>query len=295
MTNKLLLKVSKNSTTTTQTPKTTTTTTDKIEIKIVSVVESGERKQLDHEVKLGIDYEYTTNEHETLKLICPVDSDTSKWHTEEEEETDENNNDEEEVVEEDEEGEETSDDEWLSSSSDYELSNRHKRALPSSTPSQKLTLIEWFKDGVKINRYKSADRMKIDGSSLTILDATVEESGKYRCKYISGFRTLVASAVNIVVLKRTETVISSEISTTTATNKKAKGHQAPVFIGGSNKSRGRLRLRKLKGSTVRLNCRAFGLPKPDVLWFRNGQVLAEEEYGITRLVVKKNCLFVMVI
>lgn len=244
-------------------------------------------------MKLGIDYEYTTSEHETLKLICPVDSDTSKWHTEEEETDD----DEEEVVEEEEGeenmgGEETSEDEWLSSSSDYELTNRHKRAaLPSSTTSQKLTLIEWFKDGVKINKYKSADRLKIDGSSLTILDATVSESGKYRCKYISGFRTLVASAVNIVVLKRTETISSSETSTTTAaTNKKSKlvgGHQAPVFIGGSNKSGGRHRLRKLKGSTVRLNCRAFGVPKPDVLWFRNGQVLAEEEYGITRLVARK--------
>jgi hypothetical protein len=218
-----------------------------------------------------------------------VDSDTSKWHTEEEETDD----DEEEVVEEEDGeenmgGEETSDDEWLSLSSDYELSNRHKRAAsPSSTASQKLTLIEWFKDGVKINKYKSADRLKIDGSSLTILDATVSESGKYRCKYISGFRTLVASSVNIVVLKKTETIISSEISTTTKKSKLVGGHQAPVFIGGSNKSGGRHRLKKLKGSTVRLNCRAFGVPKPDVLWFRNGQVLAEEEYGITRLVVVK--------
>jgi hypothetical protein len=51
--------------------------------------------------------------------------------------------------------------------------------------------------------------------------------------------------------------------------------------------------RKQKGSEVKLKCRANGWPKPEIIWLKNGQVLSEEEYGITRLVklFKLKCNF----
>jgi len=39
---------------------------------------------------------------------------------------------------------------------------------------------------------------------------------------------------------------------------------------------------KVKGSQIRLRCRASGSPKPDILWYKDGIILSEEEYGITR-------------
>lgn len=34
------------------------------------------------------------------------------------------------------------------------------------------------------------------------------------------------------------------------------------------------------GSTVRLRCRAGGKPRPEVLWFKNGKMIAEEDEAL---------------
>ena len=59
-----------------------------------------------------------------------------------------------------------------------------------------------------------------------------------------------------------------------------KQTSAPVFTN-LDKSESR-NFRRMKGTQIKLKCKAQANPKPEILWFKNGEILSEEEYGITR-------------
>lgn len=255
------------------------------------------------EIVLGDDYEHEASEHDTLKLTCPIDSSTNAEASTKLDD-DQNKEDTTDDTEQD-------DDEWISSvessssvlnndesdydpavsASDYET-NRNLRGLKKRSSKskkavdsrhQQLAVIQWFKNNQKISKFKST-RYQIDGASLVIADVIADDTGNYRCKYISGFGTSTVSTVNLRVNTKSETSVSASVKTSKGETKSRQSTQqkAPIFVGG--KSGMRYKFRKLKGANVRLNCRATGTPKPDVLWYKNGEILSEEDYGITRFV-----------
>lgn len=261
------------------------------------------------QIRLGIDYEFSVNERDTLKLKCPIDlkekisgnidHDESSLDdlipSEDDDETDDYSDSDSFY----DTGSQQSIDEIDAGGGSGDSSRRRKRQH------NKLVVVQWFKDSTKITKYKFSARYELDGVYMRISDVSASDAGKYRCKFINGFGTLSSAVTlrvnkvndggegeNVMDLDGSTTILMSStttIKTTTTTtlrpsqNKKMLKLSAPVFVGLNKVATGGVqRFRKEKGAHVRFNCRAFGVPKPEILWLKNGEVLSEEDYGITR-------------
>lgn len=56
----------------------------------------------------------------------------------------------------------------------------------------------------------------------------------------------------------------------------------PVFIEQTPLSESGVIIRKSKGSEIKLSCFVESDSDVDIIWFKDGKVLSEEDYGITR-------------
>jgi hypothetical protein len=191
--------------------------------------------------------------------------------------------------------------EWDSDSADYEAEfyddstvqqqqqQNSDELYRSRSRRDKLSIVQWFRETSKISKYKFSPRYEPDGVFLRIRNLSLNDSGLFKCKFINGFGTLT-SKVNLKVVVRPQSS-NSATTTTTTTNE-------PIIINAMANSRAKLMpvfhnsnapsyqiYRKQKGANVRFNCRAHApLGKPDIVWLKNGQILNEEDYGLTRCV-----------
>ena len=160
-----------------------------------------------------------------------------------------------------------------------------------SVDDDRLFIVQWFKDTTRIGKQA---RLKQDGAYLRIRNVNTNDAGKYKCKLINGFGSVTTTLTLNVLTSKTTTIPTPTLQTataiTTATDsgrvdfdeveRSASPMRAPVFTFPERmqpKS-----LRKKKGAQVRFKCRASGVPRPDIVWFKNGEILNEEEFGITR-------------
>lgn len=157
---------------------------------------------------------------------------------------------------------------------------RKKRTLPVKRQSP-VNVIQWFKDTVKLNKYANLNKYEQDGSVLRILNAEATDSGNYTCKLING-QGSTSSSIQVEIEKLNATQVSAKTTSSTkpikATRKKVNLQRSPVFLNTDKN----YKFQKQKGDEVKFSCKASGVPKPDILWYKNGEVLTEEEYGITR-------------
>ena len=238
---------------------------------------------------LIIDNVYTTNQSSNVELKCPIE--LNKQPIDKEESSKQNVDS---LL------PKTS---VVSSSSEFydyadEENEDIKQNSKRNADGSNLFIVQWYKGAARINQ--QLDRFKQDGVYLRIENVDLSDSGKYKCKLINGFGS-VTTTLTLKVLPSTQ--ISSTTTTTTTTaesspqllgqedeeplervdltkNKDSDLVRLPVF---TNPERMQPRYFKKKiGSQVRLKCRASGVPRPDVLWFKNGEILNEEDFGITR-------------
>ena len=151
----------------------------------------------------------------------------------------------------------------------------NKRSDPGD--SSDLFMVQWFKDSLRINKQM---RYKQDGVYLRIRNVNLKDAGKYKCKLINGFGSVTTTLTLNVLASTTKetTILTTEASATTT--KSADLVRLPVFTNPERMQP--RRLKKKSGSQVRFKCRASGVPRPDIVWFKNGEILNEEEFGITR-------------
>ena len=121
----------------------------------------------------------------------------------------------------------------------------------------------------------------------------MNDAGLYKCKKINGFGGNSIHSLNLIVESSNITTTGRNIITKSNIIQ-SNDFSAPFFVSSDKMQPSSYR--KQKGSEVKLKCRANGWPKPEIIWLKNGQVLSEEEYGITRLVklFKLKCYFFII-
>lgn len=153
---------------------------------------------------------------------------------------------------------------------DYDELERKKRQNP-------IAIMQWYKDSVKLNKFTNIGKFEFDGNALRILNVSLNDAGNYTCKLINGAGQL-SSSIYVVVEKTNTTTKAIQITKFIQSRKRPNQQRAPTFVDSNRITK----FSKQKGEEASLDCRAVGVPKPDILWFKNGIILSEEEYGITR-------------
>lgn len=157
-----------------------------------------------------------------------------------------------------------------------------------------IQIIQWFKDAQRIYKQTSSTRYKLlVNNDLRIKNVNMNDAGLFKCKQINGFGGSVVHSLNLVVESSNSNNNNTlaAIRSTTTTRPGVKEFNTPVFTDKTQQKH----FRKQKGSDLKLKCRAAGLPKPDIVWLKNGEVLSEEEYGITRFVYIIIIIFFVII
>lgn len=203
---------------------------------------------------------FKVSEKETISLKCPIDMNK---HFNAQSDNYENYTDEED----------------LEDYSDYSDDDKSLELNRAKRENKELVIIQWYKDSTKINKFLFPNRFESENGYLKIKNVQLSDSGKYRCKLINGFGT-VSSNVILIVQKLNQTLETTKVPVKFGQKKQIDSQRAPVFVNQDKMQSNYFQ--KQKGSQVRFNCRASASPKPDILWFKNGQVLNEEDYGITR-------------
>lgn len=152
-------------------------------------------------------------------------------------------------------------------------------------------MVQWFKDSFRINKLTLPERYALKNTNdadLYIKNVQVLDSGNYKCRVINGYGSITHKfRINVETdskMNNMKEIEKSNISFMKKMNRpklgRNKKYSSPVFIQPKNiviKDH----IRNV-GGFIQFDCRAIGTPKPDILWFRNGEILSEEDYGITR-------------
>ncbi|RNA06547.1 fibroblast growth factor receptor-like 1 [Brachionus plicatilis] len=153
---------------------------------------------------------------------------------------------------------------------DYDELERKKRQSP-------IAILQWYKDSLKLNKFTYIGKYEFEGNVLRILKVHLTDAGNYTCKLINGLGQLSRS-MSVVVEKMNSTTESMQNKRPIETRKRPVPQKAPAFLVSNRITK----FSKQKGEEVVFNCRAVGVPRSDIMWFKNGIILGEEEYGITR-------------
>jgi len=161
---------------------------------------------------------------------------------------------------------------------DYDTKNKR---------SNKMLIVQWFKDSIRLNKLTLPPRYSLNSANnadLNIQSVTAKDAGFYSCKIINGYGSMIHKFSLVIKdnkddnKKQADDVKLTEmVGFLPTVDEKFK---APAFKHPEN-----MEIRSFRqsvGSFVQFNCDADGFPKPDVLWFKNGEILSEEDYGITR-------------
>ncbi len=146
-------------------------------------------------------------------------------------------------------------------------------------------IVQWFKDSNRINKLTSVPRYKIMNKNLIIKNVESKDSGKFKCKTITGFGTSEHTYSLIVRSSTSNQTAFKSMGLDIISSKKENDKvyiqgAAPTFTNPHKMDQRTYHL--ALGSFVKLNCESAALPKPDIMWFKNNEILSEEDYGITR-------------
>jgi hypothetical protein len=195
-----------------------------------------------------IEHVYTVNERETISLKCPIDFNSKQLK-----------------------------------SPGYEQFNSQE----DSGDYKKKPVINWYKDNGKINKLEQfSTRYQIDGIYLKITEVNSRDTGKFKCVIVSenGNSVISSNIINLIVQPieaETATVNEEAKVNKKQTRKNNENMQSgPVFYN-SVKNQPSV-FYKQKGTQVRLRCRASGSPRPTIIWYKNGDLINQEGFGITR-------------
>ena len=185
-------------------------------------------------------------------------------------------------------------------------------ASNSTTSSTRKLIVQWFKETTKLNKFKHAGKYELADVFLTIRRLHANDSGHYRCRVANGFgaEPLATAHIRLVVVSggRVESTTTSNSTQTTTTLLLTSS--APTANNNSNSNNNNSaskspatrqqrahnyhKYTRALGTRVQFRCNATTTttatigakqqqaPTPDVIWYKNGVVLAEEDYGVTR-------------
>lgn len=144
-----------------------------------------------------------------------------------------------------------------------------------------ILIVQWYKDGNRLNKLTLPQRYSLNNfnnADLNIQKVTPSDAGDYKCKIINGFGS-VSHSFSLIVSDSNGIAHYKKAVTEEIPFVESK-YSPPVF---SNPERMIERsYQKTVGAVAQFVCDSVGIPKPDILWFKNGEILSEEDYGITR-------------
>jgi hypothetical protein len=200
-----------------------------------------------------VEHVYTVNERETISLKCPIDFNNRKQTL--------NNED---------------------------LSEEHQ------TAAKHMPTINWYKDASRVNKLEQfSARYQIDGIYLKIKNVALLDTGKFKCVIVAeaGQSVLSSNIINLIVQPVAAAVDDSDSLTEETEMRSRKPtlrknndnmQSGPAFYN-SIKSQPSV-FYKQKGAEVRLRCRASGSPRPNIIWYKNGDLINQDGLGVTRYV-----------
>ena len=151
--------------------------------------------------------------------------------------------------------------------------------------SNKMLIVQWFKDSTRLNKLTLPQRYSLhnaNNADLNIQSVRASDSGYYSCKIINGYGSVVHEFRLIVKEEGTSRIEKEENNEQQQLEMLAeeKKYSPPYFTNPED-----MEIRsymKPIGSFAQFSCDSEGVPRPDVMWFKNGEVLSEEGYGLTR-------------
>uniref|UniRef100_UPI00398E3E38 fibroblast growth factor receptor-like 1 n=1 Tax=Pristiophorus japonicus TaxID=55135 RepID=UPI00398E3E38 len=139
-------------------------------------------------------------------------------------------------------------------------------------------LTMWIKDGRTI--HSGWTRFRVLQHGLKIKEVEVEDAGVYVCRATNGFGSIHLN-YTLIIINDSSTVSSGqslpEGPLSEFVNEESTGKQLvkPRFTQPS-KMRQRVIARPV-GSSVRLKCTANGIPRPNIVWWKDDQQLSESK------------------
>lgn len=149
---------------------------------------------------------------------------------------------------------------------------------PTESTNNKLDfVIQWYKNQRKLNLFLNSEttnkRTKIQQNKLSFAALYKIDSGVYNCEVIYGNGQIFKShSITLEFIG----LDSNEVEIQTKQNKKSTRGERPQFI---NILRNNQSIYKFEKSKVELDCQSTGSPKPQVLWYKNEQLISEEQLG----------------
>lgn len=145
-----------------------------------------------------------------------------------------------------------------------------------------LLIVQWFKDDNRLNKLTLPQRYSLNNfnnADLNIQNVKPADAGDYKCKIINGFGS-VSHSFSLIISDSNGIAHYKKKAVTEEMPFVESKYSPPVF---SKPQRMIERSHhKTVGSVVQFVCDSVGIPKPDIMWFKNGEILSEEDYGITR-------------
>jgi hypothetical protein len=218
-----------------------------------------------------IEHVYSVNERETISLKCPIDFNNQPKFL---------SNDEFDQLGESNSNTFNNNDEIYDYSEDLFESTKRTKRDSTSYP-----IIIWYKDAAKIENNQN-QRYSSDGLYLKIKHVNVLDSAKFKCVILSeSGKNATSNLISLVVLKdnltsTTVTTTAKKARTKSPSQRKQMTEKAPQFMSAV-KSQPKS-FQKQRGEQVRFRCRATGSPRPNIIWYKNGDLLSQEDYGITK-------------
>lgn len=137
-----------------------------------------------------------------------------------------------------------------------------------------MNIITWYKDNQKIISFYQNSRIEIEMEKMTISELSPIDSGIYECETVNGNGKISRSKTLILKSKKSLS-ISKEFNL--KNNPPSKSLR--LFKNYHEKVK---TLFYYEETSLKLDCLETGTPYLSILWYKNGRVISEEEYGIVR-------------
>ena len=135
--------------------------------------------------------------------------------------------------------------------------------------------VSWFKNKNKISSILTTARFEISFNKLSISSFFKTDSGVYHCEIVTGSGLILKSGI---VNLEYQGVEQQQVENSSNQVQNEKIGIKPEFMNYyENKTE-----IYFEGSKIEFDCLSTGSPQPQVLWYKNNQVVSEEEYGIVR-------------
>ena len=204
------------------------------------------------------------NEKETISLKCPIDLNKQQKFLTNNEYDQINTNNNAQIENND--------------SDDYENDAREKLDTKLENQQNNYPFINWYKNENVIT--KDELRYQTDGIYLKIKTISLNDAGKYKCLIKSQNGNSASSNIINLIVRPLENKKNSSPSSRRPNRRMEVTENGPAFLS-IVKSQPKIFNRPL-GSQVRFRCRASGSPRPNIIWYKNGELLREEDFSYFR-------------